>query len=799
MVFNLKQPIYAQQEYPASKLKVSQQINNKIDLFPLEEVRLLNSPFKTAQQTDLQYLHDLNADRLLYWYRKIAGIDPHAQHYGGWENGGSNILGHYLTACSQMYAATGDQRLLKKVNYIISALRQCIEHSPDHTLFNDPHEPRIFREMAHDTLHFTMAGPAFPLVNGSNPWYGLHKIYAGLRDAYLYCNNEDAKQLLIQCADWANNFASHLTYQQFQDMLNVEHGGICEVIADVYAITGDEKYKKLADEFVHQRMAEPIANDEDVLYPQHANAQIPKFVGYARLYALTGQQDKEEGNAAFNFWKIVLHDHTLVTGDNGEYERFGPADKLYKQIGYSSAETCNAYNMLKLSKELYQLSGDRKYIDYYEKTLYNDVLAAIGPDPGMFCYYLSLKPGFFKTYSTAYNSNWCCVGTGMENPAKYGLAVYAHRQDHLYINLFIPSRLNWNEKHFVLQQQSTFPESDTVNFEVINPGANNIDINIRKPFWAKKATVLINNKAIALDESKDQYIQLKHKWRKGDRIKVIFPMHLYTESTADDPDVGAIFYGPVLLAGDYGHIDMQGVSQRVRDQWANGQAPELKKIPLIVTDKNNPAVNIKPLPNEPLTFEAKTTDTSGAILLKPFYEFTKDRYSVYWDLFSPQQWQQYQQKEKADVQDKIDVEDSVEEAAHDLQGKDMFTGRSFFKTFRSALDSGYFSYKMKVNTNKPLFLVCKYWGGGWGPDPKGNIDIYADGIKIGSQDFSQSMEDHPIVFFNVIYDIPKQITQGKKSITLRFQSHKGHINTGLFECKLVTADGLNLKDLLKNQ
>jgi DUF1680 family protein len=790
---------FAQNEYPAGKMKVIPRIPNKVSLFPLEEVHLLDSPFKRARQTDVDYLLSLKVNRLLYWYQRIAGIEPKENHYGGWENGGSNILGHYLTACSQMFAATGDIRLKQKVDSIISALTACIRISPEHTLFNDPGDPANFRKMEHDTLVFTIIGPAFPLVNGGNPWYGLHKLYAGLRDAYFYCNNEEAKKLLIQCADWANNFASHLSDDQFQQMLDVEHGGICEVMADIYAITGDSIYKKLAERFVHKKIANPIAKGIDMLYPQHANAQIPKFVGYARLYELVGKEANIQGQSAFNFWDIVLRDHTLANGGNGEYERFGPAGKISKRIGYSSSETCNTYNMLKLSKELYELTDSMKYINYYEKALYNHILAAIGPNPGMFCYYVSLKPGFFKTYSTQYNSNWCCVGTGMENPAKYGLVIYAHHKDSLFINLFIPSILNWKEKEFELKQETTFPENDTVYLKIIHSGKSNMTINIRVPIWTQNMQVFINNKVINWKETGKSYLSLQHKWKQGDEIKVIFSMQLNAESTPDNPDIAAIFYGPILLAGDFGRQGMEHVSQRVEDAWENVNAPQLKQIPMLIVDKMNLSENIHLVSNKPLTFMVETSSPTEKILLRPFYQFYKDRYSVYWDFYSKKEWEDYNKNEKQYIEDEITVGDSIQELKHDLQGEKMFTGKSFFRTFRSAKDGGWFSYKMDVKSDQPLFLVCTFWGGGWGPNPKGTFDIFVDDKKVGIQYFNESVQNHPTLFFNAVYSIPQQFTKDQKKITIRFQSHLQTINTGVFECQLTTANGLNIKQLLKNR
>jgi len=506
-----------------------------------------------------------------------------------------------------------------------------------------------------------------------------------------------------------------------------------------------------------------------------------------------------EGAAAFHFWNMVLDDHSFVNGNNGEFERFGPAGRISEQIGYSSEETCNAYNMGKLSDALYQLTGDRKYVDYYENLLYNDLLAAIGPDPGMFCYYLSLKPGFFKTYSTAYNSNWCCVGTGMENPASYGLMIYAHHESDLYVNLFIPSQLSWKEKKFRLRQEGRFPETDTVRFTVAEAGAKPVRLFIREPRWTKAATVLVNGKTFPVTRTPDDYIRVDRRWKAGDSITLVTPMELSMRPSADNPRLGAFFFGPLMLAGDFGRVKMEGISQRVRDQWENGDAAELPRQPVILADSRSPSAGITPVPGRSLTFRARTTDPARPVVFRPFYQIVRDRYSVYWDVFTPGQWKAYQTQRVQDIQDEVRMDDSLGEAAHHMQGKNMFTGRSFFRTFRSARDSGWVSYVMTADSGKPLLLDCTYWGGGWGPAPRGRLDVYVDGVRVGVQRFSQSVENHPIVFFHAVYHIPPGLTRGKKTIRVRFQSGREKINTGVFDCKLLTAAGLTLPGLIKNR
>jgi DUF1680 family protein len=646
------------------------------ETFPLGAVKLLDGPFKRAKEKDLSYLLSLEPDRLLHWHRKTAGLPPKADPYGGWEKGGSNILGHYLTACALMYATTHDQRLRERVNYLVAELAQCQQNRPDGALFNGPGMDEMFEKMRRGIFEYKVIGPEFPLVNGGNPWYGLHKVFAGLRDAYRYTGNALAKAVLVRYTDWAAGFADAVSEADFQAMLDVEHGGMCEVIADVYALTGAPKHLALARKFVHQAVVEPLAAGRDMLYPHHANNQIPKFVGYARLYGLVGPEAQAAGTSAFNFWELVRRHHTLAIGGNSEYERFGPAGRLSERIGYSSAETCNTYNMLKLSGELYRQTGAVKYMHYYERALWNHILASLGPQEGAFCYYVSLQPGHFKTFSTPHHSNWCCVGSGMENPAKYEESIYAHDGKQVFVNLYLPSELTWKEKKFGLRQQTRFPESDTVRFTITEPGAGPLALRLRIPEWVHgKVQLLVNDRPFIPRDTSGAYATLQRKWKRGDVVTAVFPMRLHLEPTPDNPSIAAILYGPVVLAGELGKAGMEGVSQYQEDMWRNVHASPLPDIPFFVGSREQPGEWIKPAPEGGLAFRAQPADGAGEVTLRPFYQVSDQRYSVYWDIFSPAEWQGYGQRKKEWVRDEVRAADSLAEVAARPGGKGHLAGQ----------------------------------------------------------------------------------------------------------------------------
>ncbi len=782
-------------QYSPGKFFITTAIKQKVYSFPLGDVQINDGLFRKAKDKVHQYLLKWNCDSLLYWHRKAAGLEPKVQgHYKGWEGGGSNILGHYLTALSLMYATTKDQQLLDRINYIVDELALCQQHAKTGSVFNGPGFEKAFEEMRKGNFNYRLVGPEFPLVNDGNYFYGVHKNIAGLRDAFLLAGNQKAKEVLVKYVDWINDFVTAIPKEKFQEVLNVEHGGMAEVIADVYGITGNKTYAALAKNFVQHRIADPVAEGIDMLYPQHANSRIPQFVGYGRMYELMGDNAKSEGEAAFKFWDIVTQNHTLVNGGNSEYERFGPSGQISQRIGFSSSETCNTYNMLKLSHELYECTGNTKYFDYYERALYNHILASVD-DEGMFCYYVSTKPGWFKTFSTPFNSNWCCVGTGMENPGKYEQDIYSHDDNNIYVNLFISSTVNWKERGFVLKQQTRFPQSDTMYYSVENAGKET-GIKFRRPSWlSKPAQILVNNipQHVSVDNG---YLTVYRHVKKGDVIRVILPMRLRIEETPDNPAIGAILYGPVLLAGELGRNGIENLDQHANEMWDLENNPELKNIPTIVADKQHPETWIFKVKGQPLNFTMESRDNKK-ILLRPFYTINNQRYSVYWDLFSKKQWQNYKDYKNHYLKDEVIAGDSLSEVSHQLQGKNDTTENIYFKSCRTVKENGEFSYTLKAATAGPMFLVIKYWGGGWGPDPAGILEIYVENAKLATHDLGNKL--HETTFYDLDYAIPVQLTKGKEKINVLFKSKSGKLTSGIFSCKLVNAQGLVFKDLLKDQ
>ena len=426
--------------------------------FDLADVQLLDSPFKLAMERDSVYLLSLEPDRFLHNFRLIAGLPPKAPIYGGWESqpsGAGRCLGHYLSALAIQFRSSGDDRFKDRLAYLVDELKLCQDQNGDGYLAGMLTAKAEFADIVRGDGNG---------LKGQHPWYILHKLYAGLRDAYLLSGNQKALTVLIGMSDWAIRVTEALSDEQFQIMLRQEPGGMREVMADVYAITGDKRYLVLSERFYHHAVEDPLAKRQDDLRGLHANTQIPKIIGDARAYELTGEAQARA--ISEYFWETVVHHHSFVIGGNSVDEHFSAPGQIASHLTPMTAETCNTYNMLKLTRHLFTWDPRVEFADYYERALYNHILASVGPEPGQFTYYVSLKPGHHKSFSTPYESFWCCVGTGMENHVKYGDSIYFHDDDTLFVNLFIPSVLTWREKGLTITQTTKYPEADSVHLSL---------------------------------------------------------------------------------------------------------------------------------------------------------------------------------------------------------------------------------------------------------------------------------------------------------------------------------------------
>ena len=404
-----------------------------------------------------------------------------------------------------------------------------------------------------------------------------------------------------------------------------------EAAYNLYSITGNVNYKKLAECFYHHSILDPLAQKEDKLAGNHANTQIPKIIGQARGYELTGNE--RERNIAEFFWQTVIDHHTYVTGGNSDHEFFFEPDQISKHISNATTESCNTYNMLKLTRHLFTWTADVKYADYYEQALYNHILASQDPQTGIVMYFLSYLPGTFKTYSTKDNSFWCCVGTGFENHAKYGEGIYYHDDRSIYVNLFIPSELTWKDKGIKLIQQTGYPEEATTHLTIQEIKEENVPLYIRYPSWATSgATVRINGKNVKINQKPGSYIVLNKICKTGDKIDITYPMSLRLVATNDNPNMAAVVYGPIVLAGDMGTEGYEAPGPNAKDQVDNRKTDAPDNI-VTTLNINNRKLNdwLIPVNGKQLVF--KTTGVaSKEITMIPYYQIDKQRYVIYWNL-----------------------------------------------------------------------------------------------------------------------------------------------------------------------
>ena len=641
------------------------QLNTRIETFPVSSVRLGNSQFLKNQQMDILYLLGLDADRLLAPYMKGAGLTPKADNYTNWENTGldGHIGGHYLSALSFMYAATGNEEIGRRMDYFLKELKRCQdaaanlpreEGTPDMTgyLSGVPNPLKIWTELANGNIRAN----SFGLNDRWVPLYNIHKTYAGLRDAWINCGRKDARDMLVSLADWMIREVSNLSDEQIQQMLISEQGGLNETFADVYAITGDKKYLRLAHQFSDQRMLQPLLNGEDNLTGKHANTQIPKVVGYKRIADVEGLEDWNE--AARFFWYTVTQERSVSIGAHSVREHFNQKNDFSGLLASEQGpESCNSNNMLRLTKMLYQTSADKSYVDYYERTLYNHILSIFNPVQGGFVYFTPMRSGHYRVYSQPQTSMWCCVGTGIENPARYGEMIYAHEGNDLIVNLFIPSTLTWDK--LTVTQENQFPMEQGTTLRFNTRKATTFSLKIRQPWWCEGMTVSVNGESVSY-ATEGGYAVVKRQWKDGDVVNVGLPMHLAAETTPDGKPQYSFLYGPIVLAAKTGTDRQDGLyaDDSRGGHIANGPKIPANQMPAIIGQPGDVLSHLQPVDGKPLTFKLSgvTIPSFEGMQLVPFYQLYECRYQIYFPLYTEQEWSAKQQELAAQEKARMELE-----------------------------------------------------------------------------------------------------------------------------------------------
>lgn len=762
----------------------------QLQSFPLSSVRLLESPFKAAQETDMKYILSLDADRLLVPYFREAGIESNSKSYTNWENTGldGHIGGHYLSALSDMYAATGNGQIKERLDYMLNALEKCQQKNGNGYIGGVPGSKALWEEIANGKID---AG-SFSLNKKWVPWYNIHKVYAGLVDAYTLTGNEKAKKMLIQLSDWCLNLTAKLSDDQIQQMLRSEHGGMNEVFADVAAITGDKKYLTLAQKFSHKTILDPLLKNTDALNGIHANTQIPKVIGFMRVAEVAG--DKDWANAANFFWNTVVENRTISIGGNSVREHFNPSTDFSSMLeSREGPETCNSYNMLKLSKHLFLADPSSKYMDYYERTTYNHILSSQHPEGG-FVYFTPIRPRHYRVYSEAQHSFWCCVGSGLENHGKYGELIYAHDKQNLYVNLFIPSTLNWKEKGITLTQNTKFPFEEQSSITLTLKKSQKFALKFRYPSWVAngKMKIRVNNKEITLEKDSNSYVSIERKWKTRDVISIILPMHNKTEQLPDKSAWVSFIHGPIVLAAVTDTTDLNGL--RADDSRmghiANGPIYPIEDAPLLVSNNADLATSLTSVANKPFTFSASDLiyqEKYKNLQLVPFFQIHDARYMLYWPYTTKEKLPEIQKamKEREETHmkleaitvDMVTAGEQQPESDHNFKGEKTDTGIYKERHYRNG--QGFFSYDLKNSLLEARTLRFTYFGA----DKNRNFDVLVNGILVASMNMDGSEENQ---FIDKTIELPAAILNGKpKILQVQFKAKPNSAITGIYEVRLL--------------
>lgn len=753
---------------------------------PLSAVRLTGGPLKTAQDLDADYLLKLEPDRMMAFYRVRAGLQPKAEAYGGWDGDGRNltghIAGHYLSGVSMMYAATGDIRFKERADYIVEEMKEVQDKQGDGYLGALANGKEQFIEVSKGNIRSS----GFDLNGLWSPWYTLHKTFAGLRDAYRYAGNKTALDLEIKFAAWSEGILSKLDDAQLQKMLNTEFGGMPEVLADLYHDTGDKRWLDLSHRFDHKAVLDPLANKQDILPGLHGNTQVPKIQGSLVRYAYTG--DKRDGDAAHFFWDAVADHHSFSTGGHGKDEYFGPPDELSDRIDGRTAETCNVYNMIKMTRKLFALHPDIKYAEFHERALFNHILGSIDSADGRTCYMVPVGHGVQHEYQDMFRSFTCCVGSGMESHALHADGLYYESGNKLWVNIYAPSTAKWESQGVDLMMDTNFPEGEKTSLKLTLKEPKQLVISLRRPMWAGDGfAVSVNAQQVKQVSTPGSYVNIDRKWKTGDTVALTLPKTLRLEPLPDNKRVAAIMWGPLVLAGDLGPERTRG-----RGQGAQQSSPQPTiSIPSLVAAEKPLTDWIKPVPNKAGDFHTIGVGRERDVDLIPFYRLHRRTYSIYFDLFTPPEWE----KKAAELLAARERQRQLEAATiafaqpgemqperdFNQQGEETNPVRTAGRAGRSARK--WFSFDMPVDPSTPLKLTVTYHG-----EERANrtFDILVDGVRVGQQRIERHKPGSATkTFFDVDYPLSADLVKGKQKVTVRFQATEGNETAGVYGVRIV--------------
>ncbi|GGN97002.1 beta-L-arabinofuranosidase domain-containing protein [Saccharibacillus kuerlensis] len=738
--------------------------------YPLNRVRIDDPYLQNAFANEIRYLKSYEVDRLLAGFRETRGLDPLTDKYPGWENTEirGHTLGHYLKALAQAYAVSRDSELLQRLHALIDGLAECQFDSGYLSAFPEELFDRVERRQ-----------PAWV------PWYTMHKIVAGLTAAFENAGSQKALEIVSKLGDWIAARTSAWSPAVQSDVLSVEYGGMNDCLYDLYKLTGNPAHLDAAHSFDELTLFEPVREGQDILKGKHANTTIPKFLGALNRYRTLGDSERFYLEAAESFWTMVVEHHSYVTGGNSEWEHFGEPDKLDRERSNFTAETCNTYNMLKLTRELFKLSGDPKYADFYENTFLNAILSSQHPHTGMTMYFQPMATGYFKVYSSPFDHFWCCTGTGMESFTKLNDSLYFYGEDDILVHQYISSELDAEEFGLKLTQRSALPESDTSLFTVSlsQPQSRAVSLRFRLPEWLAGEAEMTLNGSPAVFEQQNGCAVIRRVWNEADKIELRLPMTLRAVGLPDAPHAVAFKYGPVVLSAGLGQEDMT--------ESATGVAVSVPTRSMLIKDfitvSGSPGQWLESFASrwekrgEALEFVLKGTDEDERLVFTPHYKRHGERYGIYWRIVqtdSPELQQHIlEAKRKSRVEDatvdSLPVGNDQYELEHNIRGEQTFVDVWDGSTTRRAENGGWFGYTLKVRPNEEHVLDVTFFSGHRGDRP---ITIEAGGAVIAD---GIPPSNTPRGFHSHRYTLPAQLIGERESLDVTFKVTGEE--TGIFE------------------
>jgi uncharacterized protein len=765
---------------------------------PLGDVRLTGGPLKEAQDRDAAYLLSLSPDRMMAFLRKAAGLEPKAEGYGGWDGDErqltGHIAGHYLSGVSLMYAATGDPRFKERADYLVAELKAVQDKHGDGYIGAQTDRAKTPGKVLYGQIAAgDIRSSGFDLNGMWSPWYVQHKIFAGLRDACRFAGSREALEVETRFAAWAEGILAKLDDAQIQKMLGTEFGGMNEVLVDLYFDTGDTRWLRLADKFDHRAFVEPLARGEDILRGKHGNTQVPKMLGVLARYTATGKP--ADGAAATFFWERVALHHSFATGGHGRNEYFGEPDKLDDMIEGRTAETCNVYNMIKMSRALFSLDPQVRYADFHERALFNHILGSMDPSDGSTCYMVPVGQSVAREYQDMQQDFTCCVGSGMESHALHGYGLYYESGDTLWVNLYAPSTAAWTAAGVRLTMTTDFPEGEKAALALEVKKPRRFTIALRRPYWAGDGfAVTVNGVRVKDPGPAGTYVRLDRKWKTGDTISLVLPKSLRLEPLPDNPDRAAILWGPLVLAGDLGAVPQR----RPRGEGGGPQAPSVKAAPqwpvtpTMVTAAASPTEWIRPVEGRPGVFRTAGAGRDTDVDLVPFYRLHRHVYTVYWDILTPVKYEARAAALKAAEEARQKLEASTvafvqpgqmqAERDFNMQGGKTSPVQRRGRYGRRASD--WFSFDLAVDPSSPLNLIVTY-----NRDEQADraFAVLVDGRKAGEERIARRSPQEKEGFFDVAYAIPAGSVAGQAKVTVRFEGIEGRETATVYGIRVVRA------------